>query len=79
MPPSEAHLPMATSLLDPPTEPYWEDKGCIVEEEIPPKWKLIDAGENPIAGEDTGTDKGEECSHVAYHLEDEHLELLFDI
>jgi hypothetical protein len=50
-----------------------------VEEEIPPSWQLTDAREDPIAGEDTGTDEGEEGSHFAYHLAAEHLELLFDI
>jgi hypothetical protein len=50
-----------------------------VEEEIPPSWQLTGAGKDSTAAEDTGMDKGEESSHSAYHLAEEHLELLFDI
>jgi hypothetical protein len=50
-----------------------------VEEEIPPRWQLLEAGENPITVEDLGTDGGEKDSHHTYHLAVKHLELLFDI
>ena len=50
-----------------------------MEEEIPPRWQLLEAGENPITVEDLGTDGGEKDSLHTYHLAVKHLELLFDI
>jgi hypothetical protein len=83
MPPSEVCLPTATSLLGPPVlkpgEPYYGDVSCIVEEEIPPSWQLTDAGKESITVEDDGIGKGDEGSHFANHLVEEHLEVLFDI
>jgi hypothetical protein len=75
--PSKACLPSPSSSQD--FQPHWWEGGCIVEEEIPPRWKLTEGGENPITAEDTGTDDREEGSHYTYHLAAEHLELLFDI
>jgi hypothetical protein len=69
-PPSEA---------PPPTEPYWGDGVCIIEEEISPRWHLTDARQDQIAVEDKCTDRGEEGSHYAYHLAVEHLDILLDI
>jgi hypothetical protein len=57
-------LPTATSLLTPPvlrpSEPYYGDRICIVEEEIPPSWQLKDAEKDSTSMEDKGMDKGEE-------------------
>jgi hypothetical protein len=74
--PSKTCLP---SLPVPEFQPRWWEGGCIVEEEIPPRWQLLEAGENPITVEDLGTDGGEKDSHHTYHLAVKHLELLFDI
>jgi hypothetical protein len=50
-----------------------------VEEEIPPRWQLLEEGENPITTEDIGTEGDEKGSHHTHYLVVEHLELLFDI
>jgi len=73
--PSKTCLP---SLPVPNFQPRWWEGGCIVEEEIPPRWQLLEAGENPFTAEDPSIDGREKDSHHTYHLAVKNLDLLFD-
>ena len=77
------HLPLVTNLLSPqaikPEEPYYGDRSCQVEEEIPPSWQLAGTDKETIAVGDNEKGKEEEALHSSNHLAKEHLELLFEI
>jgi hypothetical protein len=86
-PPSCARSPLATNLLPPPPilnpqDPYYGDDKCMVEEEIPPRWKVEEnaAEANEITTEVAGKEKEEEQpQQFANRLMEEHLQLLFEI
>jgi hypothetical protein len=82
-PPLGVHPPLLTNLLSPPTvkpeEPYYGNESCQVEEEIPPSWQLAGTNKETIVVSDDERGKGEEASHIANHLVEEHFELLFEM
>jgi hypothetical protein len=77
--------PLATNPPPPivnPGDPYYDDGSCMVEEEIPPSWKLEDnaATTNEITTEVAGKEEEEEQpQQFTNRLTEEHLQLLFEI
>ena len=47
-----ACIPLATSLLAPPKDPYYGEGNCIVEEEIPPCWQETPLNVMAVVDED---------------------------
>jgi hypothetical protein len=68
-----ACIPLATSLLAPPKDPYYGDGSCIVEEEIPPYWQETPLNVMATVDEDDTT-IAVETTEVAEEMDAEMME-----